>query len=148
MYVFSINISTQKGQKKAPVQESFLRKDWGLEGDAHAGGGPRQLSLLAWESIDEKNAQLKAQQANFILRPGDFAENITTRGLHLPDLRIGDRLLVGDVAILEISQRGKVCHDKCEVYYRTGDCIMPRACVFAIVKKSGVIQQNCRIQRL
>ncbi len=52
----------------------------GLENDAHAGTPLRQVSLLAQESIDKMKA--RGLNATF----GDFAENLTTRGIDLPSL--------------------------------------------------------------
>jgi len=51
--VVSVNISRRKSVRKKPGQEGVLIEDQGLEGDAHAGPGLRQVSLLALESIDK-----------------------------------------------------------------------------------------------
>jgi MOSC domain-containing protein YiiM len=37
MKIVSIAISKKKGTRKTPVDEAFVTKDHGLEGDAHAG---------------------------------------------------------------------------------------------------------------
>jgi MOSC domain-containing protein YiiM len=69
--------------------------------------------------------------------PGDFAENITTRGIDLLALPVGSVITVGDGVVLEISQIGKVCHAKCAIYYQAGDCVMPREGLFAVVRQAG-----------
>ena len=67
---------------------------------------------------------------------GDFAENLTVSGINLLSLHIGDRLRVGE-AMLEISQIGKECHDRCAIYQQIGDCVMPREGIFGRVVRGG-----------
>jgi MOSC domain-containing protein YiiM len=43
---------------------------------------------------------------------------------------MGTRLAVGSEALLEITQIGKECHDRCAIYHQVGDCVMPREGVF------------------
>ena len=137
--VFSINYSSKKGTTKTAIKKANLLEDFGLEGDAHGGPGLRQVSLLAMESINRQIECPKVKEKNISLKPGDFAENITTEGLDLTRLKIGDRLKIGPEVILEISKIGKECHKYCAVYYKTGDCIMPREGIFAKVIKGGDI---------
>ena len=81
------------------------------------------------------------------LKNGAFAENIITRGLDLTQLSIGDRLQVGDTIILEITQIGKECHNSgCAIKKATGDCIMPKEGLFAIVVAGGIISSADQIQ--
>jgi MOSC domain-containing protein YiiM len=42
--------------------------------------------------------------------------------------------------VVEITQIGKECHTKCAIYYKAGDCIMPREGVFARVLEEGTIR--------
>jgi MOSC domain-containing protein YiiM len=131
--VRAISISVQKGVPKTNVPQAELQADFGIVGDAHA-GGPRQVSLLAGEQIDE----LREETAD--IAPGDFAENITTQGLDLRLLRVGNRLRIGATVELEITQLGKRCHGRCAIFERLGDCIMPREGAFARVVQPGLIQ--------
>ena len=130
--VVSINISGEKGQKKRPVEEAYIGED-GFDNDAHAGDWHRQISLLANESIDVMKKKLAT------IKPGDFAENITTEGIDLVGMEIGQRLKVGE-SVIEITQIGKECHHGCEIRDIVGDCIMPREGVFARVVKPGQIK--------
>jgi MOSC domain-containing protein YiiM len=129
----AISVSEKKGTRKTNVPQVQLRADFGIIGDAHSGNWHRQVSLLAIESINK----IAARDVN--VSPGDFAENITTEGIDLLTLSVGGRLKVGENAELEITQFGKKCHDKCEIFERVGDCIMPREGVFARVTKAGAI---------
>ena len=133
--VLSINVSPRKTMRKAPVAsgECMVEFDRGFEGDAHAGDWHRQVSLLAVESID------KMVGMGLSVGPGDFAENITTKGVDLLKLPVGTKIQVGDDVLLEISQIGKVCHTKCAIFYQAGDCVMPREGIFAAVRAGGKI---------
>jgi MOSC domain-containing protein YiiM len=108
--------------------------DFGVVGDAHAAHWHRQVSLLAVESIDKMIA------AGATVTPGDFAENITTEGIDLFKLPIGTRLKIGSDSEVELTQIGKECHSRCEIFEKVGDCIMPREGVFAKVTKPGAIK--------
>lgn len=136
--IVSINTSAKKGEVKIPVKEANLIKDVGLEGDAHAQGGIRAVSLLASEDVD------KTKEDGFDVTYGDFAENITTKGVALDKLAVGTTLHLGE-AVVEITQIGKECHDGCAVYKKVGKCVMPKKGVFAKIVKGGAItnESNC-----
>ncbi len=129
----AISVSKEKGTKKVNVPEAELRADFGIIGDAHSGNWHRQVSLLAAESIDKMTAK------GAKVSPGDFAENITTEGLNLHELSVGGKLKLGENVELEITQFGKKCHSRCEIFEQVGDCIMPREGVFAKVTRAGAI---------
>lgn len=137
--IFSINYSKVKGVSKTPIKSALLIEGLGLDKDAHAGGGLKQVSLLSIESIREQKECAKVKKTGLLLEPGDFAENITTEGIELMALKIGYRLRLGQSAIIEISKIGKDCHKYCAIYYKIGDCIMPREGIFAKVLKGGEV---------
>ena len=132
--ILAISISDKKGVRKNNVDSAILKEDSGIIGDAHAGTKNRQVSLLAQESIEKMKAK------GLKVKAGDFAENITTEGLDLLGLKIGDRLKINEETILELSQIGKVCHTRCSIYYQAGDCVMPKEGIFAKVIKGGQIK--------
>ena len=132
--IIAINTSTAKGTRKKNVGKSRLLPGFGIETDAHAGDWHRQVSLLAFESIE------KMVQMGLKVGPGDFAENITTQGLDLLSLPIGTRFRLGPQALLEVTQIGKVCHTRCAIFYQAGDCVMPKEGIFAKVLEGGEIQ--------
>lgn len=137
--VYSINLSKIKGVLKVPVSCARLIEDFGLEADAHAGDKIKQVSLLSIEGIKKQKECAKIKKSAADLKPGDFAENITTEGINLTTLKIGDKLQIGDNALIEISKIGKDCHRHCSIYYKIGDCIMLREGVFAKVLIGGEI---------
>ncbi|MBI5212925.1 MAG: MOSC domain-containing protein [Nitrospirae bacterium] len=133
--IVSINISEKKGMRKKPVEEAVINENSGIEGDAHASDKwHRQVSLLALESVK------KMQDMGLNVKPGDFAENITTEGLDLPSLPLGTRMKIGKDVIGEVSQIGKECHTKCAIYQQAGDCVMPKEGIFIKVLKGGKIK--------
>lgn len=130
--VIAVCISERKGIRKHEVPSIRVQCGHGIVGDAHAGNWHRQISLLAEESVDKMRA------LGLTLQPGDFAENILTRGLELRSLPIGTRLRVGET-LLEVTQIGKKCHNDCEIKKLTGSCVMPTEGIFAIVLQEGEI---------
>lgn len=141
--IASINISIQKGGKKKPVKEAFIN-ELGIEGDGHSGKWHRQVSLLSYESIESFN-----QKGSLNTGPGDFAENITTSGIDLTGLKVGDILAIMDKnsntrnskkVILEVTQIGKECITPCSIFYQVGSCIMPKEGLFCRVIKTGKIK--------
>lgn len=137
-HVVAVCTSAQKGERKKPVDSAELIRDHGIKGDGHAGSGHRQISLLAQESIDK----MRAMGLN--VTAGDFAENITTLGIDLLTLQIGNRLSIGP-ALLEITQIGKECHTRCAIYHQAGDCVMPKEGIFARVIEGGVLAAGAAV---
>ena len=142
MKIVSIAISKKKGTTKKCIKKAELIENHGIKGDAHAGDWHRQLSFLASESIEN------ASSGEFKLNFGDFAENIATTGIDWKSQPIGQIFKLGDEALTEITQIGKECHKKCAIYYRTGDCIMPKEGVFAKILKGGTIKVGDKIERV
>ncbi len=129
--VVAVCTSRNKGTRKYPVDEVELLPEHGIAGDAHAGQGLRQVSLLGAESVAAVQ-----EHVNFKLEPGAFAENILTEGIRLFDLPVGTRLMIG-TALCEVTQIGKECHQDCAIRKATGDCVMPREGVFVRVLEGG-----------
>ena len=131
--VLAICISKHKGTLKNEVSEANFIEEFGIEGDAHAGKWHRQVSLLAFEKIDD--FRNKGGNVDF----GAFGENLVVDGIELHKLRVGQQLQVGEV-LLEVTQIGKECHDKCAIYYQVGECIMPKNGIFTRVLKGGKVK--------
>ncbi len=132
--IHAVSVSDRKGVVKHNVPSARLLVEHGLEGDAHAEGGIRQVSLLSLASINKMVALGAA------VSPGDFAENLTVDGLEVMTLPVGTRLRVGNDVLLEITQIGKTCHKGCAIRELVGDCVMPREGVFARVLTEGIVK--------
>ena len=139
--IVSINVSDKKGVRKKAVDFAVLKDNYGIEHDAHASEKwHRQVSLLALESIK------KMQAKGLNVGSGDFAENLTTEGIDLISLPVGTRVTIGKNIELEVSQIGKVCHNRCAIYYQAGDCVMPKEGIFVKVMTGGTVKTGDRIK--
>ena len=126
--IVAVCLSQEKGSKKQPVSQGFLKEDYGLVGDAHAGSS-RQVSLLAMEHMGAEIAY------------GDSAENLVTEGVNLTSLPLGTRIYIGKDVVLEITQIGKEYdHPEFRLLAREG--------VFARVIHGGVVKpgDSLRVQ--
>ena len=131
--ILAICISEKKGTLKNQIEEAKFIEDFGIENSAHAGKWHRQVSLLEFNKIDE--FRKKGAQVDF----GAFGENLVVEGIELNKLLIGQKIKIGDV-LLEVTQIGKKCHDKCHIYYQVGECIMPKNGIFTKVLKGGNVK--------
>ena len=131
--VLAICISEKKGTLKNEINEAKFIEDFGIENDAHAGKWHRQVSLLEFNKIDE--FRKKCANVDF----GAFGENLVIEGIELNTLSIGQKIKIGDV-LLEVTQIGKKCHDKCQIYYQVGECIMPKNGIFTKVLNGGIVK--------
>lgn len=136
--IMAICISEKRGTQKKSIKKAELIKDFGINGDAHAGKWHRQVSLLSYETIEE----FKSRGSDVI--DGAFGENLVVKGIDLKNINIGDKLKCNNV-ILEITQKGKECHSHCEIYKKMGECIMPTNGVFAVVNNGGIIEEGDEI---
>ena len=132
--ILAVCISEHKGIQKHPVAEAELRADHGIVGDAHTGNWHRQVSLLGVESV-----QKVQEKVDFLLKPGDFAENLLTEGICLYQLPVGQRLRLGPV-VAEVTQIGKECHNDCAIRKAAGDCVMPREGIFVKILEGGTVR--------
>jgi len=145
--IVSLNVSAATGTRKHPVGSIVLQEGRGIAGDAHEGLiEDRQVSFLAIEEIENAQAGLEKKGCALVLdqgglKPGDFAENITTKGLALHLLPLGTRLRIGGT-LLEVSKIGKECHAACEIRRLVGDCVMPKRGIFARVLAGGEVKRE------
>ncbi len=131
--VRAVCISPAKGTEKKPVEKGVFISGFGIENDAHAGSGHRQVSLLSCESVEKFNRRGAG------VTDGAFGENLLVEGIDLKTLPVGSVLKAGTV-VLRTTQIGKDCHSSCAIRRRTGDCIMPREGIFAEVLEGGEIR--------
>jgi len=132
--IVAVCVSAKKGNQKKNIGKCRMIEHFGLEGDAHAGDWHRQVSLLAAESAEVMRGK------GLDIKDGDFGENIVTSGIELKSLPIGTILKIGNEIMLKVTQIGKLCHDRCAIYYKAGDCIMPREGIFAEILSGGIVK--------
>lgn len=88
----------KKGLPMEGLREARLLTDFGLEGCAHAQpGGGRQVLLVDRETLEAMG-----------LQPGLLRENITSDGLNVNSLQIGQQLRIGE-ARLEVTMMCTPC---------------------------------------
>ena len=127
-------------QKRAPMEEleeAVAVEDVGLEGCAHARPkGKRQVLLMDQETLE-----------SFGLRPGRVRENVTTEGLDVNGLAVGQRLRIGEVEL----QVSLVC-DPCEQIeaLRPGlqEAMQGKRGMLCKVLRGGVLRQGDEIEVL
>jgi MOSC domain-containing protein YiiM len=94
------------GLPKRAISEGLITLT-GIQGDRQAHpsihGGPRKaILLIAAEVVDELAAR------GYPVFYGALGENLTTRGIHISDLRVGDQIRAG-AALLEITEPRGPC---------------------------------------
>ena len=131
--ILQVNISPG-GLPKRPVPEAFIHP-LGLEGDAFNhpqfhGGPMRAVLIVAAEVVEELQAR------GFPVFYGALGENLTTRGLDVREVRVGDRLRAGG-AVIQITEPRVPC-SQLDIYgpslktviwdrqVKTGDFTSPR----------------------
>jgi MOSC domain-containing protein YiiM len=101
--IVQINISPG-GLPKRPVSGGFIAP-LGIEGDLHAHrgihGGPRKAILLIAAEVVEK-----LRQQGYPVSFGSLGENLTTRGIAVANLRLGDRIRAGGALLAITEPRG------------------------------------------
>jgi MOSC domain-containing protein YiiM len=131
-----------KKEKKIPIKEGLIIKDWGLESDAHAGKYHKQISLLGLDSMNKMQDQ--GVKINF----GELYENLDVEGIILYKLPLGTKLKVGEDILLEMTQIGKKDSYFLEIDGKTVSSIMTKEGVFARVLKGGKVKTGDEIEVL
>jgi MOSC domain-containing protein YiiM len=127
-------------QRRLPMEEiAEIRalENSGLEGCAHARtGSPRQVLLMDSETLELME-----------LQPGIIRENITTRGINVNGLAMGQRLRVGDAQV-EVSMACTPCDLLEKIRPGLRRELRGRRGMLCRVIASGMIRQGDTIERL
>jgi len=139
--VIAVCVGFTRGKMKKPVEAIELREEHGVVDDCHAGPGLRQVSLTAIESI------VLQARSGVVEGTRGFSENITTEGINLQSLRIGQNLRVG-AAHLQVTEVGRRCDGACARQQPAEFDNKPSAGIFAAVVAGGVVHPGDVIQVL
>jgi MOSC domain-containing protein YiiM len=131
-----IRVYPEKGAAGIELSEARLIEGLGLEGDFHAVGGERQVSIL----LTETRRQMTEQNEKGLCF-SRFRENITISGIISSALKPGATLTSGE-AILEITDETKRCHRECSLYKEGKHCPLSGFNLFAKVSNNGVIRNG------
>ncbi|MGA1844046.1 MAG: MOSC domain-containing protein [bacterium] len=134
--VVGVAVGERRGTGKTEVPFIDLQEGHGALRDGHA-GTEKQVSLAAMEDIEHMNRTYGLHAG-----VGDFAENITTRGIDLMTLSPGDELRVGP-ALLKVIRKGKTPEEmKDHTFSFEGHVLLPTRGLFCRVVKGGQVRQG------
>jgi MOSC domain-containing protein YiiM len=116
-------------------EEVFAVENKGFRDCIHGrSGSTRQVLVMDQETLEE-----------FGIAPGLVRENITTRGIALGALRLGQRLRAGEV-LLEVTKPCTPCHQMDEIRQGLQEAIRGRRGLLCRVVESGRIRRGDRIE--
>jgi len=123
------------GQPVREFDEAFAVENKGFKDCVHGRrGSSRQLLLMDVETLEE-----------FGIAPGRAKENITTRGIKLEGLLMGQRIRVGE-ALLEITKECEPCHQMDAIRQGLQEALRGRRGVLGRVIESGQIRRGDPIE--
>ena len=129
-----------KGCVGENTDSALLIEGKGMEGDFHADGGLRQISLLT----TEERRWMDASDAPGLCF-GRYRENILLDGISSAALVPGTRLKTGE-AVLEISDTDKRCFEECPLYRSGKSCFLAGRSLFAKVVSGGLVRNGDTIE--
>lgn len=139
MKVHNLKISLEK--KKPLVEKSELTLcELGIEGDRHADGGDKQISVYSIEAINQSQSEVHG------LCYESYDANIITEGIDLDSLKAGDKLKIGDDAIIMITSHKGKCYEECEKFKNKCYCTLRANALYAKVLVSGKIKKGYNIE--
>jgi len=123
------------GEPMREFEEVFAAENKGFKDCLHGrSGSSRQVLLMDRETLEE-----------FGIAPGRARENITTRGIALGTLTLGQRLRAGE-ALLEVTKPCTPCHQMDEIRQGLQEAIRGRRGLLCRVVESGRIRRGDRVE--
>ncbi|HSZ19774.1 MAG TPA: MOSC domain-containing protein [Candidatus Acidoferrum sp.] len=123
------------GEPMREFEEVIAVENKGLQDCLHGRSGSiRQVLLMDDETLEE-----------FGIAPGRARENITTRGIALGKLPLGQRLRAGE-ALLEVTKPCTPCHQMDEIRQGLQEAIRGRRGLLCKVVESGRIRRGDRVE--
>ncbi len=123
------------GEPMREFEEVFAIENKGLKDCLHGrSGSSRQVLVMDLETLEE-----------FGIAPGRARENITTHGISLGTLSLGQRLRAGEV-LLEVTKPCTPCHLMDEIRQGLQEAIRGRRGLLCRVVEAGRIRRGDRIE--
>jgi len=147
------------GQPSAIAKDEVLSPVWlsesGLDGDEQADRrqhGGTERALCVYPEANYRYWRQTYPRRSDSFRPGAFGENLTTRGWCERQIHIGDVLVIGEQALVQVSQPRRPCW-KLNHHMELGNLSTKMECAgltgwFCRVLQAGLIKQGDTIQRL
>ncbi|NLA11744.1 MAG: MOSC domain-containing protein [Firmicutes bacterium] len=131
--VCAVCTSDKRGVSKCDQGRGYLKENFGLLEDAHAGPGERQVSILLEQHLEPVIGKLGCRPD-----PGSFAENLLVSGL--PESIIGEgALLRAGEAVIQITGIGKDAAEGHSYSYE-GFGLLAKRGLFGRVVKGGRVE--------
>lgn len=140
--VAAVCVSARTGLPRPQVLEGLLREDLGFVGNRHSVGGRREVCLFD----EETYAALRAE--GLTVGPGSFGENIITIGVPFSEIHPGDRLKIGEEAVIEITMVRKPCFNLTQIDSRLPEIVVGRSGWLAKVIQGGIVRPEDKIEVL
>lgn len=135
--VHSLFRAPKKRLPMEELQEAQVVNDFGLQGCAHARPGrKRQVLLVDKETLEAMD-----------LQPGILRENITTTGLNVNSLAIGQQLRVGKT-LLEVSEICTPCDQMEKILPGLRKELWGRRGMLCQVVEGGIIRRGDTIEKI
>ncbi len=123
------------GQPVREFEEAFAVANKGFQDCVHGRpGSTRQLLLVDVETLEE-----------FGISPGRVKENITTRGIKLEELVMGQRMRIGE-ALLEITKECEPCRQMDAIRQGLQEALRGRRGILCRVIEPGPIRRGDAIE--
>lgn len=133
MKIEALKISEEK-KKPLVTKDVLTLSEKGIDGDRHADGGDKQISIY---SIEAQNADKSEMHG---LCYGSYEANILINGIDLKPLKKGDKLHIGDTAVIMITSHKGKCFDNCEKFNAKLYCTLRANALYAKVLIGGQIK--------
>jgi MOSC domain-containing protein YiiM len=119
---------------RVPLEAANLIAGYGIEGDVKGGHPKRQLNVMTYETMEA----LKAE--GFKTAPGELGEHLAIKGLDVATLAPGDRIQIGDSAVIEIMGLREPCERFEYAQDKSLEDAIARVGVMARVLTNGAIR--------
>jgi MOSC domain-containing protein YiiM len=118
---------------RTPLESASLVVGRGIDGDRKGGNPKRNLNIMSYETLQA------LQEEGYSTSPGQMGEQIVIQGLDVGKLASGDRLNIGDEAIVEVISHRTGCQRFEQIQGKTAQQAAGRMGVMAKVVTSGMI---------
>jgi MOSC domain-containing protein YiiM len=118
---------------RMPLDSVNLVAGYGIEGDRKGGNPNRNLNIMSYETLEALHEE------GFSTLPGQMGEQIDIKGFDVGKLVTGDRLKIGDTAIVEVISHRTGCQRFEYIQGRTPQQAAGRMGVMAKVVTGGRI---------
>lgn len=127
---------------RVPLAEATLLEGGGIEGDLKGRTPNRHLNVMAAEILE----QLRAE--GFQTGPGEMGEQIVVAGIDVAALKPGDRLQLGETAVMEVVMPRTGCDRFEHIQGKPKSSVKGRLGVMARVVAGGTVRVGDEVRVL